>query len=184
MDLSFVIQQAIEVNFTNEMSRENLIIYTIGYGNRVPDVFAGLLKQYSIGVLVDVRTNPYSQYQPGYNSGNLSHFLSLHCIEYLYIGDKLGGKPKDARFYVEGRLDRQIVKNSAEYSAGISELINLAGSSKRNVCIMCCELNPAHCHRNRMVGAKLAENGVSVLHINEKGALLPHGQIVTELRLF
>jgi uncharacterized protein (DUF488 family) len=166
------------------MSKENLTIYTIGYGNRPPEVFASLLKQYSIGVLVDVRTNPYSQFQPGYNSGNISHFLNQHHIEYLYKGDKLGGKPKDARFYVDGKLDRQMVKNSAEFSAGICELISLAGSSKGNVCIMCCELKPAHCHRNRMVGAKLAENGVSVLHINEKGALLPHGQTVVELKLF
>jgi len=37
-------------------------IYTIGYSGFVIDDFIQILKKYKISVVIDVRSNPYSQY--------------------------------------------------------------------------------------------------------------------------
>jgi uncharacterized protein (DUF488 family) len=46
-------------------------IYTIGYGNRLVEEFIGLLQQYEIRFLVDIRSQPYSRYNPDFSKDAL-----------------------------------------------------------------------------------------------------------------
>lgn len=39
-------------------------VYTIGYGNRNIQTFIQLLQKYEIQILIDVRTNPFSRFNP------------------------------------------------------------------------------------------------------------------------
>ena len=41
-------------------------IFTIGYGGRPTDEFVAMLKHYKIDILVDVRTQPYSKFNPDF----------------------------------------------------------------------------------------------------------------------
>ena len=57
-------------------------IYTIGYSGFVIDDFIKILKKYEISVVIDVRSNPYSQYHLEYNKENLKKKLKQNRIYY------------------------------------------------------------------------------------------------------
>jgi len=146
-------------------------LYSIGYGNRKTENFLALLKVYKIDCLVDIRTKPQSRFNPGYNRGRLQSFLLENGISYLFMGDSLGGMPKDPLCYKNGEIDYSLVWQMPFYKQGISELIATVESGL-NVCIMCCELNADQCHRKNMVGAYLSsEHDIETRHIDKMGAI-------------
>ena len=53
---------------------ENKNIYTIGHGNRKQEDFLALLKDFAIEYLIDVRSQPYSKFNPQYNQHELKFF--------------------------------------------------------------------------------------------------------------
>ena len=74
-------------------------LYTIGHGARKEEEFLALLQQYDISFLVDVRSSPYSKFNPHFNQINLEHLLEEHNIKYVFMGDSLGGRPNDDNCY-------------------------------------------------------------------------------------
>jgi uncharacterized protein (DUF488 family) len=81
-------------------------LYTIGHGNHPIHKFIALLNDNSIQLLVDVRSMPYSRYNPQYNRENLEHTLATANprIDYFYAGTSLGGRPQDPGCYKSGEL--------------------------------------------------------------------------------
>ena len=51
-------------------------LYTVGHSHHTSEIFLGLLRQYAIDSLVDVRSQPYSRYNPQFNRETLSLALS------------------------------------------------------------------------------------------------------------
>ena len=82
-------------------------LYTIGHSNHSIEKFASLLDENGIALLVDVRTAPYSRYNPQFNKENLAHALSEHWIEYAYAGKFLGGRPSDPTCYKDAKLPEE-----------------------------------------------------------------------------
>ena len=81
-------------------------IYTIGHGNRKSEDFLTLLKHYEIQYLIDVRSQPYSKFNPQYNQNELKFFLERNNIKYIFMGDSIGGRPDDKSCYdFEGKVD-------------------------------------------------------------------------------
>ena len=54
-----------------------------------------LLKNFHMEVLVDVRSSPYSLYCPQFNRETFEKNLKTAGLDYLFFGDRLGGRPKD-----------------------------------------------------------------------------------------
>ena len=54
--------------------KENMI-YTIGYGNRKIDNFIKTLQEFDIQYLIDVRSKPYSKFNPDFSQNELKLFL-------------------------------------------------------------------------------------------------------------
>ena len=54
---------------------EKLPLYTIGHGNRKPNEFLTLLKNFGIEYLIDVRSQPYSKFNPQFNQHDLKFFF-------------------------------------------------------------------------------------------------------------
>ncbi len=77
------------------------MIFSIGHANREFDDFIKLLKAYEIEYLIDVRSSPYSKMFPIYNREGFSILLKNNGFTYVYIGDLLGGLPKDPSCYIE-----------------------------------------------------------------------------------
>jgi len=133
-------------------SESNKVIYTIGYSGRKINDLISILKSYNINLLVDVRRWPTSKVDD-YKKENLKIKLSEAGINYIWLGDKLGG-------YRSSGYEAYMNTNS--FKEGIKKLIEL---SKSNViCIFCLERKPKYCHRRFIAGA-LEERGFKVYHI-------------------
>lgn len=147
------------------------MIYTIGHSNRSAQEFIGLLRQYGIKYLVDVRSQPYSKYNKQYNQVELKAYLGQQGVTYVFMGDELGGRPTNASCYTpEGKLDYNLVKQTEFFKHGIERLI-MASTKGLPVAIMCSEAKPQECHRGLLISPALKQAGVDVVHINEKGQL-------------
>lgn len=145
-------------------------IYTIGHSNRTIEEFIALLQRYEINVVVDVRSNPYSRYASQFNQKPLQRSLYEHDIKYIFMGNELGGQPKDNRFYDDkGYVLYYVIASEPSFKAGIERLKK--GLHEFNVAIMCSEENPHDCHRRLLVSRVLIEQGISISHIRANGNL-------------
>lgn len=146
-------------------------IYTIGYGNRSIEEFIGFLQQYDIKFLADIRSQPYSRYNPDYSKDALEKRLKQANIRYIFMGDTLGGRPRDDTSYQEdGRVDYEKVAEKEFYRKGISYL-HTAWNKQLRIVLMCSELKPQACHRSKLIGKTLSKQNINVAHIDETGAV-------------
>jgi uncharacterized protein (DUF488 family) len=153
-------------------------LFTIGHSTRTINAFILLLQKYNISYLIDVRSVPFSQYNPQYNKNELSTALRMFNIKYVFMGDELGGRPKEAYAYDEaGHAVYKEFKNILTYKLALKRLVD-ASNIKENVAIMCSELNPQDCHRSKAISEDLCELGVSSEHIDKSGNLISHEALV------
>lgn len=145
-------------------------IYTIGYGNRTIEQFIELLKRYEIAYVVDVRSQPYSRYSPQFSKDALEKHLRSHKISYIFMGDTLGGRPKDETCYVDGKVDYSKLREKQFYKTGI-ERLHTAWAKQLHVAVMCSELKPQECHRGKLIGNTLTEESIEIKHIDEEGKI-------------
>jgi len=146
-------------------------IFTIGHSNHTPDHFLSLLKMHEVGVLADVRSQPYSRYSPQFNRESLSAFLDANDIRYEFMGGHLGGRPDDPECYDdESRVVYDRMEETESYREGIGD-VQWELREGRRVCLMCSEEDPAVCHRALSVGHVLSQLGLAVLHIRGDGRL-------------
>lgn len=151
-------------------------IYTIGYGNRSIEEFVKLLQHYDIKFLVDIRSQPYSRFNSDFSKEALEKRLKQHAIRYIFMGDTLGGRPKDSTCYVDGRVDYARVREKSFYQEGISYL-HTAWGKQLSIALMCSEVKPQECHRAKLIGNTLIEQDIDVAHIDEAGVIKTQLQI-------
>ncbi len=158
----------------------NKEIYTIGHSNKKIGEFIDLLKRHKINLLVDVRSHPHSQYNPHFNKQNIASTLSENGINYLFLGNYIGGRPKDPTCYKNGEIpkikanylevvDYNEVAKRTWYNDGINILLNNANGNR--AAIMCSEEDPNRCHRHHLVAKTLLEKGFTIKHIRGNGIL-------------
>lgn len=133
-------------------------VFTVGYGGRGIDDFIKLLKDNRVEVVVDVRSYPRSQFED-YNRENLEKRFPMDGLEYIFLGDKLGGL-RDGPY--------QDHMKTQDFKFGIEEVIALA--AEKRVTLMCAEKHPNACHR-RHICDHLAAVGIEVQHIIEGTAV-------------
>ncbi len=145
-------------------------IYTIGYGNRPIDDFLNLLHHYSIQLLVDTRSIPYSRFQVNFRKQMLQKHLEGAGLGYLYLGEALGGKKVAPDCLVNGKPDLSCLLQKESFVSGVDQVV--AQSSRGvSLALMCAELRPENCHRAWILAPALEARGVEVLHIDERGSL-------------
>lgn len=145
-------------------------IYTIGHSNITLEAFAERLLRHGIELLVDVRSAPVSRYVPHFNYDALEAGLRQWNISYMFMGDKVGGRPRGSQFCKpDGSPDYAKMAADELFQEGLRDLMSMAGRSV--ACMVCSEEDPAKCHRARLVSAHLAALGVEVMHILGDGSL-------------
>ena len=155
-----------------------LPIYSIGYGARDIDDFINVLKQYGIDYLIDVRSKPYSRYKPEFSKNPLEQQLTSSDIRYVFMGDALGGQPDDPTCYdAAGKVDYDKCRQRPQFLAGIKRL-RKAHEQKLHVALMCSEGKPEICHRAKLIGEVLGDEGIEIQHIDERDDLLSHTQVM------
>jgi uncharacterized protein (DUF488 family) len=149
------------------------VIFTIGHSTHPIERFTGLLNQHRIETLVDVRSVPYSRFNPQYRKRSLEAALDTAGISYVYLGDSLGGRPGESRGFKERDLiDYAEIARQPWYLDGIEELLEIARQSR--CAIMCSEEPPSKCHRTLLIGNSLISRSLArVVHIRGDGSLEP-----------
>ena len=156
-------------------------LYTIGHGNRKREVFLALLKAFGIEYVIDVRSQPYSKFNPQFNQNELKFFLEGNGVKYVFMGDSLGGRPKDTSCYDnEGKVNYEVVKTKDFFKQGV-ERLKTAYNNDVNVAIMCSESNPCECHRSKLIGRVLNFENIILQHIDENEKLKDQITVINEL---
>ena len=158
----------------------SLPIFTIGYGNRSIDDFVSILNENRITFLVDVRTSPYSQYKPEFSKEALAARLYDCEIQYVFLGNELGGKPASTDCYVEGKVDYALLNQKAFYKRGIDRIV-AAHEDDQRLALMCSESKPEECHRSKLIGVTLAERGIPLAHLDEKGEARTQDEVIARI---
>lgn len=146
-------------------------LFSIGHGTRPIEDFIRLLKAYNIDYIADLRSTPYSRFNPQYNRPPLVLALEKHGIRYVYMGDELGGRPNDPACYdANGKLDFEFVIHQTYFKRGIHRLQQALDRNLR-IALLCSESRPDQCHRSRIVGKALAQLQIYIQHIDETGKI-------------
>ena len=157
------------------------LLYTIGHGNRKAKDFLSIIKKYGIEFLVDVRSQPYSKFNPQFNQNELKYYLEEHGVKYVFMGDTLGGRPEDRTCYDDdGKVNYESIKTKDFFQKGI-ERLKIAYDKGVNVVIMCSESKPIECHRSKLIGKVLNNEKIVLQHIDEKGILKDQATVINEL---
>ena len=146
-------------------------LYSIGHSNLEWKGFAALLDKYSIEVLADVRSAPYSRYSPHFNRAEMERQLATLSISYLFMGAELGGRPNNGVAPSKSnrwQLYREMVQHPA-FNDGVNGLLEQASSSR--TAMMCSEGHPSECHRYLLITNALAAKGEPVSHILRDGSI-------------
>ena len=156
-------------------------IFTIGYGARPIGEFIAVLKQHEIAYLLDVRSKPYSKFNPDYTRSQLEKHITAAGLKYVFMGDTLGGQPDvDSCYTSDGMVDYEKVKQKDFFRRGIGRLRD-AWEQGLRVVIMCSEGKPEICHRSKLIGVALAAEGIDVMHIDENNQLLSQEEVLLRL---
>jgi len=133
----------------------NKIIYTLGSSLRSEEEFMELIKVYNIQLVIDVRRFPVSKLEH-FNKDNLSGNLKGLGVEYLYMGEQLGG------YRHEGY---QNYMKTQQFLKGVDEVMRWA--NRYTTALLCAERFPWRCHR-RFIAQALEKKGWAVIHILER----------------
>lgn len=144
-------------------------IYTIGHSTHEQDAFLRLLQMHSVAAVADVRSSPFSRMFPHFNRETLRAILRQADIQYVFMGDCLGGRPDDAGCYIGGQVDYERVALLPAFQQGLDRLVQ--GADEYRISLMCSEKDPITCHRMLLVSRHLAKRHVDVQHILSDGAL-------------
>jgi len=117
-----------------------LLLYDVGYGSfRRLEELLRMLRAKGVEVLIDVRAFPRSRVK-GFNREELEKELKKNGIEYVWLGDKLGG-------FKRGGYEKYL--QSDGFREGVETLLSVARNKR--VCLMCLERDRRFCHRRFIV---------------------------------
>lgn len=148
-------------------SEPGLKVWTVGHSTRSIEKFLGLLAQYRIDTIADVRSFPGSRKYPQYGKEALGATLAAHALGYHWL-QALGGRRhvspdspntawRNASF--RGYADYM---TSGEFAQGLDQFLALASQSR--TALMCAEAVWWRCHRS-MIADALCVRGIQVVHI-------------------
>ena len=154
-------------------------VLTVGHSNHSPEAFLALLTRHGVTALGDVRSAPYSRFNPHFSRKALSAFLAASGIAYVWLGRELGGRPDDPACYEDGQLRYDRLARTGHYREGIERV--LRGAAEHRLALMCAEKDPLHCHRALLVSRSLDDEGLDVAHILADGSLELHESVMDRL---
>jgi uncharacterized protein (DUF488 family) len=155
-------------------------IFSVGHGGQSRKDVVARLRAANVGYLIDVRSSPYSAYQPDFSRVELEKSLSASEPKYVFMGDLLGGRPRDSSCYTEGKVDYAKVREKDFFVRGI-ERLKSAYRQGLSVCLICSEGQPSQCHRAKLVGAALAEDGIDVRHLMPDGSERSQSDVMLDI---
>lgn len=153
------------------------MLWTFGHSTRTEDETIALLREHSIGRVVDVRSIRGSRHNPWFAAAAMGRWLEQSEIEYCWIerlGGRRGKQPIDPN--INAGWEHPSFRHYADYAlsddfaGGLAELMALATTP---TAIMCAEAVPWRCHRS-LIATVLVYRGWQVQHILGPGKVIAH----------
>ena len=149
-------------------------LYTVGHSNHSADRLFEIIAPYSVTVIIDVRSVPYSGRFPHFNRDRLAEAAELHDISYEWWGESLGGIKSSG-----ATLDS--IRESYSFRNAIRKLIERFGNrnEEETACLLCAEADPRRCHRSMLIGPSFrsADGGIDLHHILPDGTLILQSEL-------
>lgn len=155
-------------------------LFTIGYAPYKLPSLIEVLQRYKVTAVADVRSTPYSQFQPAFNRENLEKKIGVH-MAYVSMGEFLGARVEDKScFGPTGVINFDAVAARNKFKEGLQRICS--GLTKFRIALLCAEADPINCHRMILISRHLAlSEGIDIQHILGGGSLESH--FGTEKRL-
>ena len=102
----------------------NPTVFTIGHSTHPVEYFVDLLRRHGVTALADVRSAPYSRFNPQFNREALEQALDANDIKYVFLGRELGARPADPVLYKDGEVqyDRELLMDILKRGADVTVL--------------------------------------------------------------
>jgi uncharacterized protein (DUF488 family) len=155
-------------------------VFTIGHSTHPQDRFIELLRAHGISAVADVRSQPYSRFNPQFNRRALETYLQPAGVDYLFLGKELGARSDDPSCYLEGKVSYERLAGTDAFRRGIERVEDAIAKGLRTA-LMCAEREPLECHRTILVARRLAAIGYEVQHIHSDGRIESHAEVVDRL---
>ena len=127
------------------------MLFSIGYAALTPAQLVATMDTLSIRQIVDTRSVPRSR-RPGFNQSQLKALLG---DQYVYAGDKLGGR------------------GTGPSAAGLDWIADFSKYHPgESLCLLCLEEAPGDCHRYHRIAVPLLDKTVDVVHIYQDQLVL------------
>lgn len=157
----------------------SLELHTIGHSNHPIEVFSGLLAMHGVEMVCDVRSHPYSRFNPQFNREPLARRLEERGVGYIHLGGELGPRTDDPACIVEGKVRYDLLVATERFRQGLDRLREIM--VVRKTALMCAEKDPLLCHRAILVCRRLRARDISIVHILEDGSTEEHPDLEQRL---
>jgi uncharacterized protein (DUF488 family) len=157
-----------------------MLLYSVGHSDRSAPAFVELLGEAGVEQVADVRRFPASRRHPQFSRAALERFLAKAGLEYLFLGDELGGR-REPVLPVEDSPNRALADpalrgyadamTGARFLAGV-EALETAARTRATV-MLCAERDWWRCHRSLLSDLLVARGG-RVVHLVTPGRSEPH----------
>lgn len=148
-------------------------IFSIGHSTHPLDRFVGLLMRHGIDMVADVRSMPFSRFNPQFDRDSLCEALRRSNMKYAFFGRELGARTEDPSCHgPDGKVRYDRLAARKNFKLAIARLIE--GARDHRIALMCAEKEPLDCHRAILVSQELYGKGCEVWHILDDGSLEPH----------
>jgi uncharacterized protein (DUF488 family) len=156
-------------------SRGERVVYTVGHSHHSLEHLLSLLREHEIELLIDVRSRPGARHAPHFNKNRLEGELASAPVDYLWLGEKLGGRPDDEQLYdSQGYALYEPMSKQEWFMKAIGQAEYEA--ERRPTALLCLE-EPERCHRYHLLGKLLAQRELEVLHIRRDGVVETQAQV-------
>jgi len=155
------------------------VVFTVGHSSHAIEQFVELLQRHRVGAVGDVRSHPYSRYNPQFSREAFVASLRKARVAYSFLGRELGARPEDRSCYVDGRASYKLIASTPLFRSGLERVAH--GSERFRIALVCAEKDPMTCHRALLVCRHLAQRGFSIKHILADGEIEDHSSSLERL---
>jgi uncharacterized protein (DUF488 family) len=148
-----------------------MTIWTVGHSRHELPALLAVLHGPGIELVADIRSQPFSRYNPQFNRERFGATLTEVGLGYLFLGAELGGRPPEPEFYDgAGHVRYSALAQTERFNAGLRRLLTESGWQR--VAMLCSEEDPRRCHRRLLVTRVLTARGIPVRHIRGDGSVI------------
>src|SRR5437762_6670728 len=109
------------------MNESDHDVLTIGHSTRSAEAFLSLIKRHCVNTVADVRSSPFSRFNPHFNREPLEQFLNANGVQYVFSGRELGARSEDCSCYDNGRVQYTRLAQTPLFQRGLDRVLQDAG---------------------------------------------------------